>query len=626
MPTTSRVACVRIPRFPIGVVWHHATGSVNGPPPTPRVPDEQLPLPLPTLLDTPASHANDGLPNRTSAGTHSSWTRRQPAGDRRQTATHDPRSVDKRGAAGADPGSRGTRDRRPLAAGGGTDGPSWHHWDDLPIVLVDGQRIRTATAAAGRARIRAGMTIAEARGRCATLHVLPWDEDLIGRAVTRATAAFVRASPQVTPASGAPGLWWIGAQGVDALGGEPVLARQLASIARLWHPRARVAIADSCVAARAATWETRSSPRPAADPTPVLIPPGGCAAYLAPAPLGLLTIEDDLRASLRALGLHTIGDLARLTAEDVERRWGDLGLAAWRLAHGLDERRPGLTRLEATRAVSADLSPSVETTEPVLFLVRAALDRLVFRLVADGRAASTLAITLTLDDARGALPTGRPHTITREVQLPRPLARAMPLLERCRALLEDWALTAPVCGVRVAITATAPLSGAQGELLDTSWRDPAAADAAFARLRSTLGSDAVVRPVARDTHRPEHAAVWERVDDTQPGLELAHLASPHRTTAPPCRTFRQLDPPERVDVEPAGDAEAPHALRWRDRWIRIVRATGPERLGGDWWQATYDRDYWRVEDADQGPDLVLYQEHLTGTEGGTSWFVQGWYD
>ena len=489
---------------------------------------------------------------------------------------------------------------------------------------MDGQRIRTATAAAGQARIRVGMTIAEARARCAALQVLPWDEDLIGRAVTRATAAFVRASPQVTPAAGAPGLWWIGAHGVEALGGEPSLARQLASIARLWHPRARVAIADSCVAARAATWDTGSGPHPAADPTPVLIPPGGCAAYLAPAPLGLLTIDEDLHASLRTLGLHAIGDLARLTAEDVERRWGGLGLAAWRLAHGLDERRPGLTRLEATRAVSADLSPSVDTTEPVLFLVRAALDRLVHTLIADGRAAATLAITLTLDDARGALPTSQPHTITREVQLPRPLARTLPLLERCRALLEAWPLTAPVCGVRLAITATAPLSGAQGELLDTSWRDPAAADAAFARLRSTLGGDAVVRPVARDTHRPERAAVWERVDESGPSLHV-HLASPMLARTP-CRTFRQLDPPEHVDVEPAGTVDAPHALRWRDRWIRVHHATGPERLGGEWWQATYDRDYWRVEDADHGPDLVLYHERLPGTDGSTSWFVQGWYD
>jgi protein ImuB len=499
--------------------------------------------------------------------------------------------------------------------------PDLHHWDTLAIVLVEGQRIRTATAAAGRARIRAGMTIAEARARCATLHVLPWDEDLIARAVTRATAAFVRASPQVTPAAGVPGLWWVGANGVDASGGEPSLARQLASIARLWHPHARIAVADSCVAARAATWETRPGDR-SSDPTPVIIPPGGCAAYLAPAPLGLLTIDDDLRDSLRTLGLHTIGDLARLSAEDVERRWGNTGLAAWRLAHGIDVRRPGLTRLDATRAVTTDLSPSVETTEPVLFLVRAALDRLVHALLADGRAAATLAITLTLDDARGALSTGRPHTITREVQLPRPLARTIPLLERCRALLEDWPLTAPVCGVRVAITATAPLSGAQGELLDTSWRDPAAADAAFARLRSTLGSDAIVRPVARDTHRPEHAAIWERVEDTLPTGLPAH---PTRTTTP-LRTLRQLDPPERVDVEPTDGIGTPRALRWRDRWIRIHRATGPERLGGEWWQVTYDRDYWCVEDADQGPDLVLYRERPAEPEGSTSWFVHGWYD
>ncbi|MFP5379100.1 MAG: hypothetical protein ACLGHP_05020, partial [Vicinamibacteria bacterium] len=42
---------------------------------------------------------------------------------------------------------------------------------------------------------------------------------------TRASAAFVQASPQVTPAAGSPGTWWIGASGLDALGGEAALAR-----------------------------------------------------------------------------------------------------------------------------------------------------------------------------------------------------------------------------------------------------------------------------------------------------------------------------------------------------------------------------------------------------------------
>jgi protein ImuB len=508
-------------------------------------------------------------------------------------------------------------------------------------VLVDGQRIRTATAAAGRARIRAGMTIAEARSRCATLQVLPWDEALIAREVTRATAAFVRASPQVTPAAGAPGLWWIGAGGRESTGGDAALARELASIARIWHPRARVAIADSCVAARAGTWEQRREtgdgrratglePRP---PAAVIVPPGDDEAYLAPAPLGLLTIEDEFRDALHALGLHTIGDLARLSAEDVERRWGPAGLAGWNLARGEDKRRPWLTRVDSPRAVTTELHPSVETTEPVLFLVRAALDRLVPALVADGRSAATIAITLTLDDARGALPTSaRAHTITREVRLPRPLARTVPLLERCRALLDEWQLTAPVCGVAVAITATAPLSGAQGELLDPAWRDPAAADAAFARLRSTLGTDAIVRPVVRDTHRPDRAATWERVDDADPtpAPSTPSPPPPHppaHPSAPTSPAFRQLESPERAEVDLADDAPdtptPPRALHWRNRWVRVQRAVGPERLAGDWWNDTWARDYWRVEDADHGPDLVLYRDL---DSSGSVWYVQGWYD
>jgi hypothetical protein len=146
--------------------------------------------------------------------------------------------------------------------------------------------------------------------------------------------------------------------------------------------------------------------------------------------------------------------------------------------------------------------------EPVLFLVRAALDRLVQELIAHGRAAAAVAITLTLDDARGALVSEPVHTVTREVRPARPLARVAPLFERCRALLDRWTLTAPVIGVRVAIVAAAPLTGEQGDLLSASWRDIGAADAALERLRAELGPNAIVRAQAQDTHRPERAGVW----------------------------------------------------------------------------------------------------------------------
>ena len=268
----------------------------------------------------------------------------------------------------------------------------------MPRALAVDTRLKVVSLAAGRAGVRAGMTIAEARARCAALDVRPWDEHAVQDAVLAATTALLAASPQVTPVHGAPGLWWVGASGFAALGGERQLAETLLHIARQWHPEARVAIADSCVAARAATWAPRTSTQPSVDA--VCLPPGGCGAYLAPAPLGLLPMPDELREALTLLGLRTIGAFAALDAGDVEQRWGPEGLSAWRLAQGQDPRRPGLVRVEAARHASIELPAAVERAEPILFAVRAQLQRLLQDCVHDGRAAAAVSITLVLDAGR----------------------------------------------------------------------------------------------------------------------------------------------------------------------------------------------------------------------------------
>jgi protein ImuB len=501
------------------------------------------------------------------------------------------------------------------------------HWDDIPLALSDGPRLRVVTAAGARAQVRAGMTVTEAESRCATLRVMPWDQVAIDDEVRRATAAFLAASPQVTPVSSAPGLWWIGASGLEASGSERDLAARLRDIASRWHPVARVAIADSCVAARAGTWERtlRTERNAIPDSRITIVPPGTDAAYLAQAPVGLIPMDGDMAGALAALGVRTAGGLAALPPDDVEQRWGRAGLAAWRLSRGEDRRRPGLAVAEYPRTVSADLVPAVEIMEPVLFLLRSALDRLLAGLLADGRAAATLAITLTLDDARGASGKSPAHTITREVRLSHPVARLVPLFERCRALLDRWVLPAPVCGVSVAIVATAPLAGEQGDLLDPSWHDPAAADAAYARLRAELGVDAVVIPVTADAHRPERAGGWRELGEETPGTRPAIRQRPADSAAPasshalPACT-RQLESPEPVDVECAGGA--PRVLWWRGQRMRLEHPSGPERLAGDWWTDGFARDYWRCQDPDGEGTLVLYHDYSSGS----AWFVQGWYD
>lgn len=580
MQSLWRVACVRIPRFPIGAVWRAVRRGDSG---TGAVAAQLL---LPFTAPPPPSSSNP-----------------QPSAP--------------------------------------------EHWDDVPIVLTDGagaqKRLRAVSAAAGRAGVRAGMRPTEARALCADLHEFAWDDVAIGAAVTELSAALVAASPQVTPVSGAPGLWWVGASGFDGIGGERELGSALLRVARRWHPRPRVAIGDSCVAARAATWAGASFERTGGDRTLVhVIAPGHDAAWLAPAPLALVPMDEELRAALHALGLRTVGALAALNAEDVERRWGEIGMRAWRLANANDARRPVLARVETQPAVEVELTIPAATMEPILFLVRAALERLVHDMIAHGRAIAAVAITLTLDDARGALVDAPAHTVTREARAARPLARVLPLFERCRALLDSWTLDAPVSAVRVAIVAVAPLSGEQGDLLSTSWRDLGAADAALERLRAELGAGAIVRAEAQDTHRPERAGLWKdfgpslqsdspTVSQTsqstrcQTSSRAAASGSDHRTVrlvvrepvlaTPAAR--RALDPPEHIDV--SCDNEVPRTITWRGQCIPVTRALGPERLSGDWWDDGYRRDYWRCESG--LGEMVVYLDRSDD-----AWRVQAWSD
>ena len=554
-----RVACVRIPRFPIGAVWRNATDAESSSMQLSFALEPMEPPP-PSPLTTPHSHTNGVAPKPPAAGSND-----QPK-------------------------------KKPF-------------WDAEPIVLVEGQRgggnVRAATAAAGRSRIRVGMTLTEAKARCAALIARPWDDAVIAREITRATASFVAASPQVTPVTGAPGLWWIGVHGMDALGGEVELARALWYIAKEWHPQARVAIAGSCVAARAATWQAGAERW-------VITPTADDSAYLSQVPLGLIPMDPDMREALFALGVRTAGALAGLEADDVERRWGETGLGAWRLARGDDPRRPVLAHLDSRRSVTTELNPSLTSTEPLVFLLRSALERLVREGIAEGRSIATIALTLTLDDAQGkATLQPRPHTVTREVRLPKPLARVGPLLERCRMLLEKWTLSAPVSCLTVSIAATAPLSGDQGDLLDTSWRDPAAAEAAFARLRAELGLGAIVQPALGDSHKPEEAGKW---NEASLEVEVPIETAPDIPTTVGL-AHRQLEAAEPVQVD--CEHERPKALRWRSRVWRIHHAVGPERLAGEWWRDPYARDYWRCEE-DGGATLVVYRR----SDG--EWFVQGW--
>ncbi|MGH7679639.1 MAG: hypothetical protein ACRENU_14305, partial [Gemmatimonadaceae bacterium] len=204
------------------------------------------------------------------------------------------------------------------------------------------------------------------------------------------------------------------------------------------------------------------------------------------------------------------------------------------------------------------------------------------------------------------------HTVTREVRLPRALARVAPLFERCRGLLAQWPLTAPVTAVRLTVLLTGPFTGEQGDLLNTSWRDPGAADAALERVRAELGANVVVTPRSSDGYAPERSGHW----DEEAEFKTSVLETGHSGPTQVSSSLRLLEAPEKIEVD---RDPSPRRLVWRGREISVVNAVGPERLSGDWWNDGYSRDYWRCETDEENSEVVLYRD-------AAGWWVQGWYD
>lgn len=93
-----------------------------------------------------------------------------------------------------------------------------------------------------------------------------------------------------------------------------------------------------------------------------VVPPGEEAAFLAPLSIGeLWGIGPKTAASLEALGIHTIGDLARWPEADLVQRFGKSGYDLAQRARGIDE-RPVVTEYEA-KSLSREVTFAHDVTD-----------------------------------------------------------------------------------------------------------------------------------------------------------------------------------------------------------------------------------------------------------------------
>ncbi|UCC47307.1 MAG: hypothetical protein JSV41_07275 [Gemmatimonadota bacterium] len=486
-----------------------------------------------------------------------------------------------------------------------------------PAIVVQGKGKQALVAAASRAAhrlgIELGMRAADARAQHPGLREWAWSPALYDRLQTELAAALLAASPRVSRAG--LGAFWLDAGGWDRRGGEEAFIEAARSAAlAAGYPEARVGVTGTAAAARAATRLEGCAV--------CQVPPGEDACFLAPLPLRALPISEELLELLEALGLATAGELAALEVGEVEARLGAAGVQAHRWARGLDDGREGpfAGRAADDWSVEVELPGPVDRLEPLLFLLKSCLDHLSDALAAEGLCVRELELTIETEEGP-ARQTIRPA---------RPTRRAPMLLSLCRSVLDGLRLPGRALGVRVEAEEVVPAVAEQADLFEPPQPDPDALATALTRLQGRWGPEAVVRPRAADSHRPERQGRWEPVELMAELTRRAALAqadgsavldgdgtAAERSDAP-ALILRLWPQPRPLEVRI--EAGRPGALALDGGWRSVRSLQGPERLSGDWWEDEYRREYYRV--TTEAGDLlwVFYDPRRRG------WFWHGWWD
>lgn len=447
---------------------------------------------------------------------------------------------------------------------------------------------------------------------------------LEGDARAALAGALLSAAPRVIPVRGHPRAFWADVTGMEGHGGDAGVGRALADAAERAGWTARVGVAGCCIAAAAATRERAVPVR--------VVPPGREAAYLRRRSLSLIPIPPDLRHSLELLGMRTCGDLAALVPAEVELRFGNEGLRAWRLAHGDDTRWPFRPAAPGIAAAEADFEPAIETSEPLRFVLGGLIGSVLGQLETRQRIPARLRLVLRVEDAADDVRLVRPA---------RPTADARVLADLCRRAVDAEPLAGPVRGVSLVAEEEGTARADQLDAFAAPAPDPGALHSALLPVFARWGEGALSTAVYNGAHLPGEHADWAprgsdgiaAVADARPSGEERSGGDTHvfRNTLPLC--LRRL--PEPLAVEVRVDAEHRPAqvdipshqnalsgggIGGFPPRLWKTRAEGPERISGAWWARGSAREYWRVESPDGWLGLV-FRDGPTGR-----WYLEGWYD
>ena len=357
--------------------------------------------------------------------------------------------------------------------------------------------------------------------------------------------------------------------------------------------------------------ERGGAPPPGAGTGGRIVPPGEILAAIGPLPVAALRLAPEEVATLHALGLRRVLDVAALPRADLARRVGQgvgrrLDQALGRVSEPVSPARPPLVF-----ALRLTFPEPIGREEDILAGLDRLLPPLCARLSAAGRGARQLRLALVRTDGRVAL---------REVGLARPTDRPETLRSILALRLGDVDAGFGIEMLRLEATRTEPLAAGtppatfRGRRAAPTPEEPDALGDLLGRVGARLGLETLVRLHPADSHLPEKAAIEMAAAFAPPagGWPLPAAARPILLFAP-------------EPLVPDDDLRPPAAFVWRRRPRRRTAAFGPERIAPEWWLddpawRSGPRDYWRVE-TEEGTRLWIYEAQ--GGETAPGWFAHG---
>jgi len=194
------------------------------------------------------------------------------------------------------------------------------------LILIGDATVFDCSLGAEASAVRPGMRMSEAIGLCHRAIVLPPDLPYYQRRFDEVLDFLDGYSPAVE--AGSLGATYLSLVGLAA---EPDSFAEglIASLHRQFGFMAAVGIAEGKFTARVAAQTTRPGLAKS-------VPPGEEASFLAPLSIDLLPAGETILWRLGLLGLHTMGDIARLPLGAFQAQFGPEGRRCWELAQGID--------------------------------------------------------------------------------------------------------------------------------------------------------------------------------------------------------------------------------------------------------------------------------------------------